>query len=280
MNFSNILNNIATVDPEVFEKTSQRRQILKGFGSKVAVAAIPLALGTLLQKAYARDTNTTDIIGVLNFALTLEYLESGFYALGTSASGLIPANDKPAFAIINTHEAEHVGFLKTTITALGGTPVTSPSFDYTAKGLFADVFTNYATFLAVSQTLEDTGVRAYKGQAGNLQSNSTVLTAALQIHSVEARHASHIRNIRMLLGVAVKPWIEGTANGGPAAVQANYGPGITPANYPGEDNTTQAGVNIIGINGQAIVTPAAASAAFDEPLDQATVMTLITPFIK
>ena len=74
----------------------------------------------------------------------------------------------------------HVAFLRTAITQAGGTPVTlsAASFDFTAGGAFADVFSDYDLFLAVSQTFEDTGVRAYKGQAGNLMSNNDVLTAA------------------------------------------------------------------------------------------------------
>jgi hypothetical protein len=127
--------------------------------------------------------------------------------------------------------------------------------------------------LAVSQAFEDTGVRAYKGQAGNLISNNEVLTAALQIHSVEARHASHIRQMRKAngalvpAGVNVKPWITGNQSGiGSPAVQAIYN---------GEDVTTQAGVNI-ATGG---ISAAAASEAFDEPLTKAEVLAIVDPFI-
>jgi rubrerythrin len=57
-------------------------------------------------------------------------------------------------------------------------------------------FTDYQQFLALAQAFEDTGVRAYKGQAANLMSKPDLLTAALQIHSVEARHASEVRRLR------------------------------------------------------------------------------------
>ena len=67
--------------------------------------------------------------------------------------------------------------------------------DFTAGGKYADVFSNFKTFLALSQTFEDLGVAAYKGQAGNLKGNGAILTAALQIHSVEARHAAEVRRI-------------------------------------------------------------------------------------
>lgn len=271
MNFSNILNEIEKIDPEVFEKTSERRHLLKSFGSKVAVAALPFALGSLFKKAYGQTG--TDILDVLNFALTLEYLEAEFYRRAVEDSpGLIPSGAPiGAITTIATHEAQHVAFLKAAITGAGGTPVASPSFDFTAGGLFIDVFTNYATFLAVAQAFEDTGVRAYKGQAGFLMSNNDVLTAALNIHSVEARHASHIRQMRKANNQGdVKPWITGNQSGiGSAAVQPIY---------DGEENTIQATIQITGINGTD-VTSAAASECFDEPLTKAQVLAIVDPFI-
>jgi len=102
--------------------------------------------------------------------------------------------------------------------------------------------------LILAQAFEDTGVRAYKGQAGNVMSNKTVLQAALQIHSVEARHASQVRRMR-----ANKGWIE-LANGGNM-------PAATNAVYAGEDVTLQAGFNTATAFGAA-----AGSAAYDEVL--------------
>lgn len=267
MNFYNIINEIEKTDPEVYERLDGRRGTLKqltGFAGKVAAMALPFSvLGTLFRKAYGQTAgNITD---VLNFALTLEYLESEFYKAGVSASNLIPAADKPGFTTIRDHEAAHVAALTSIIKAMGATPVnfTAASFDFTAKGAFADVFSNYTTFLAVSQSFEDTGVRAYKGQAANLMSNNDVLTAALQIHSVEARHAAHVRQLR-----AQKPWITGNNSGGaPAAI------------YAGEDNTTQGGVSITAINGMG-VSANAASEAFDEPLTKDQVTSIVTPFFK
>lgn len=270
MNLSNILNEIERIDPEVYERTSGRRHLLKSFGSKVAVAALPFALGSLFKKAYGQTPS--DILGVLNFALTLEYLEAAFYANGLSSGGLIPGGAPTgAISTIAGHEAAHVTFLKSAITASGGTPVDEPEFDFTAGGLFPDVFTNYATFLAVAQAFEDTGVRAYKGQAGNLMSNNDVLTAALNIHSVEARHASHIRQMRKSNNQGdVKPWITGNQSGiGSPAVQAIY---------DGEDITVQATIQIADINGSG-VSAAAASESFDEPLSKEAVLNIVTPFL-
>lgn len=270
MNFSNILTEIEKIDPEVFERTSQRRHLLKSFGTKVAVAALPFALGSLFKKTYAQSG--TSILDVLNFALTLEYLEAAFYAQALNSTGLIPGGAPlGAITTIAQHEAQHVTFLQTAITASGGTPVTAPNVDFTAGGLFIDVFTNYATFLAVAQAFEDTGVRAYKGQAGFLKSNNDVLTAALNIHSVEARHASHIRQMRKANNHAdVKPWITGNVSGiGSSAVQPIYN---------GEENTVQATIQITNINGSG-VTADAASEAFDEPLNKEQVLAIVGPFL-
>jgi hypothetical protein len=235
---------------------------------------MPFMLGSFFKKAYGQQT--TDIIGVLNYALTLEYLESEFYIQAVQrATGLIPAADLPAFQTIRDHEVAHVAFLRTAIQGAGGTPVPKPTFDFTGgngnnAGPYANVFTNYDTLLAVSQAFEDTGVRAYKGQAGNLMSNKTVLTAALQIHSVEARHAAHIRMLRKNRGATNNdPWITGNNAGGI--------PGVA-AVYTGEEVTTQAGIPITNINGQNISADAA-SESFDEPLSMQQVLAIVDPFI-
>jgi rubrerythrin len=273
MNLQNIINEIEKVDPEVYDRLNGRRDAMKSFAKtsgRIALAALPLALGSMFQKAYGQ-TGTTIIADTLNFALTLEYLEANFYIKGVATAGLIPtAPATAALTTIRDHESAHVNFLRTAITSLGATPVTftAAQFDFTAGGTFADVFSNYDTFLAVAQTFEDTGVRAYKGQAGNLMSNNDVLTAALNIHSVEARHASHIRQMRKARGADVKPWITGNETGIGAVVAASYA---------GEEETSQAGVNIVNIGGFPIAA-AAASESFDEPLTKEQVTAIVTPF--
>jgi len=296
MNMLNILSEIEKNDPEVFEKTSNRRKAMKeftGFAGKVAAVSIPFALGAMFKKAYGGPND--DIIEVLQFALTLEYLEAEYYNTALSAPGLVATLTgaaRTAVQNIADHENAHVTFLKNTITTLGATPVAKPTFDFTAGSYTGgpgtglgplsgtnSPFTNYAVFLAVAQTYEDTGVRAYKGQAGVLIPNNDVLTAALQIHSVEARHASHIRQMRRAAalavpaGVTVKPWI--TLNqSGVAAPFDTY----VQASYNGEELTTQSNVNIVNIGGQAI-SASAASEAFDEPLDKNAVLAIVDPFI-
>ena len=273
MNLQNIFNEIEKTDPEVYERLDSRRSAMQRFtnlGGKIALTALPFALGNMLNKAYGQTT-TTDIVGILNFALTLEYLESDFYSQAVAISGLIDASQTASFALINKHEAEHVIFLTNTIKSLGGTPATKPSFDFTAGGTFPNVFTtkDYATFLALSQTFEDTGVRAYKGQAGGLITSNEVLSAALQIHSVEARHASHVRKVRRLTGADTteKPWITGSSTNGIANVDASYA---------AEGNKVQLGIDVSMLTGANGVS---ATEAFDEPLSMDDVLAIVSPFI-
>lgn len=281
MNFSNILSDIETIDPEVYEKLDSRRSIFKHFGAtskKLTLAALPFAIGGMFQKAYGQTT--TGVLGVLNYALQLEYLEANFYIAGLNSAPIVAAAlGAPLSALtkIRDHENAHVNFLRTAITQAGGTPVsfTAANFDFTAKGTFPDVMTNYDTFLAVAQAFEDTGVRAYKGQAGNLQgtANRALLTAALNIHSVEARHASHIRQMRFARGATtVKPYITGVVSG----IDAR-----TNGNYLGEDLTVQAGVTITSlpsVNGN--ISFNAATESFDEPLTKEAVLALVGNFFK
>ncbi len=276
MEFQHIINEIKKVDPEMPERLSDRRTAMKSFagiGAKIGLAALPFFIGSIFKKAYAQSGPSQNVVlDVLNYALTLEYLEAEFYAMGIAkGTALVPAG-APAAAIktIGDHEAAHVEFLKTAITASGGTPVAKPTFDFTAGGTFANVFTDYATFLAVAQTFEDTGVRAYKGRAAEITGGGDLLTAALNIHSVEARHAAHIRTMRKANGFGdVKPWITGKESGIGSVVQASY---------DGEDLTTQAGINIVNING-ALISASAATEAFDEGLTKEQVLAIVGPFI-
>lgn len=274
MNILNIIDEIEKIDPEINERINPRRAAIKNmssFGSKIAMAAIPMALGSLFKKAYGQTS--TAVNDVLNFALTLEYLEAEFYTTGVANAGLMAqgtAAGTTALGVIRDHENQHVTFLKG---VLGSAAVAKPTFDFTARGTFPTVFSSYDTFLAVAQVFEDTGVRAYKGQAPNLLQNQVVLTAALNIHSVEARHASHIRQMRRARGAStLKPWITGANDTGiGAAVNASFA---------GEDNVTQAGVNITtiaGVGGN--ISTNAATEAFDEPLTKDQILAIVAPFI-
>lgn len=284
MNIVNILEEIEKVDGEVYERLNPRRAAMKSFfniGKKISLAAMPLALGSMFQKAYGQSTLPSGVADVLNFALALEYLEYHFYnhaLLGTDVTFTYPtAAAKTAITTIRDHEKAHVDLLVGALGSAARTPIAYADTDFRAGGTFANVYTDYNTFLAVAQGFEDTGVRAYKGQAANLMAAPGVLQTALQIHSVEARHASHIRQMRTAAGSTVyKPWVSLGASG-----QANdSGVAAVDAVYAGEDLTVQAGANIVGIGGFSGITKAAAVESFDEPLDKASVVTIANLFLQ
>lgn len=299
MNFNHILKDIAQTDPEVYERLSDRRQALKGFGAKVAVAALPLAVASMFRKAYGKTTD--NVLTALNFALELEYFEFNFFhtANNVTGLGLIPAADLPGFQAIEAHEKAHITFLNTTIKSLGGTPFTpnhysdtnsTPpyipnAYDFRASAnttgyapLFANVFIDYPTFLVAAQTFEDLIVRAYGGQIQNTINNS-VFAQLQQIVATEGRHAAYIRLIRRNMGApeVPAPWINNNIPPYSAVSGSNL---VLQPFYNGEDNTQQLNVNIASLaDGTGTVPQLSATAAFDEPLSQATVSGLIAPFI-
>ncbi|GAB3979386.1 hypothetical protein GCM10028806_44610 [Spirosoma terrae] len=255
MNLQNILNEIEKVDADVYERLDHvsRRHVFHNFLKKALTGVAPVAFGAILNKAYAQSSTVAD---VLNFALTLEYLEAEFYNKGLASGGLITGMEGwNTFQQIAKHENAHVALLKS---ALGGAAIAKPNFDFTAKGAYPDVFSNYKTFMTLAQAFEDTGVRAYKGQAANLISAPDVLTVALQIHSVEAMHAAKVRYLGGSRG-----WIMG-AMGAPAAV------------YAGEDVRVQGGVDVVNLTG---LGTDQVTGAFDEPLTKAQVLAIATPFL-
>lgn len=189
-----ITNNLlSTVDPEITERlTANDGALLSSSMLKLgALASGPLVLAMASQQAFGQEL-PAEITDVLVFALTLEHIEDAFYRSGLDAPGLIPEKYVGIFNQIGKHEAAHVAFLSA---ALGDKAIHRPALDLTAGGTYADALTNFDTYLTLSQTFEDLGVAAYKGQAANLISNDDILTVALQIHSVEARHAAIVRKI-------------------------------------------------------------------------------------
>ncbi len=285
---------LEAIDPEIMERLATRREaIKKGAGASAAViaglkmASVPVALAVLTKDVFGQSPAV--VLDVLQFALTLEHLESEFYkaALGTSAvaaqnnafapvRALVNAAELTTLQQISRHEIEHVKFLTRTISALGGTPVvfTGSSFDFTGgngsgTGPFAPATTNKGVLFAAAQTFEDTGVRAYKGQAGNLMSNNAVLEAALRIHSVEARHAAQIRRLR-----GVKSWVtQSNSDIDFPAAQAAIN-----LSYAGENNKTHKGADITAL-GSGNGGDDAVTAAFDEPLTKDAVINIIKDFI-
>jgi len=154
------------------------RKAAVGGGAVLSSSAI---LGMLPALANAKPSKKQDL-AILNYALTLEYLESAFYTDAVKGGALHGAAKEFAKTVAG-HEATHVVALHKTIKSLGGKPVAKPRFDF--KGTTR----NQGKFLATSFVLENTGVHAYLGQAGRLQSKA-LLAAAASIVTVEARHAS------------------------------------------------------------------------------------------
>lgn len=289
MNFKNILSEIEKQDPEVYERLSSRRKVLSRFGSKVAAAALPLAVGSLFQKAYGKTTST--VVDALNFALELEYFEYNYYHMANATGGLIPMADAAGFATLEAQEREHILFLQSVITTMGGVAYTPKYYDSTAlnplyvpdaydftAGSIYHVFSSYSQFLMLAATFEDTGVRAYHGQIPSLLSSTQVLKQVFQMATTEARHASFVRLLRRSELNAPEypgPWIN---NNIPPAIS------LQPF-YNGEDNAVQSGVTITSLPDKynpadGTVPQASATAAFDEPLTQASVTSLLSPFMK
>lgn len=131
-------------------------------------------------------------VAILNYALTLEYLEAAFYAEAVSR-GRFDGKVGDFSKIVARHEAAHVAFLEG---ALGSAAVKKPKFD------FKDTTTNRDKFVATAQTLEDAGVAAYLGQVGNIKSKK-ILAAAGSILPIEARHAGWIRDLADVAGAPV-----------------------------------------------------------------------------
>jgi hypothetical protein len=128
-------------------------------------------------------------VEILNYALTLEYLESTFYTMGVKAVTGLSSEERKLAERLRDDEDAHVDALTATIKKLGGKPAAKPTFD------FGRAFGDRATFLKTANTLEDTGVSAYNGAATSI-SSVDVLAAAGGIVQIEARHAALIRLAR------------------------------------------------------------------------------------
>ncbi|MDQ3726436.1 MAG: ferritin-like domain-containing protein [Actinomycetota bacterium] len=159
---------------------SRSEVILKGALAAGAVYGA-LAVGPYVRRALgAMGGGDVDIV---NFALTLEYLEAKFYA---EAKGRVRGNSelRGLIDLLAKDEQQHVEALAATVKQLGGKPVAEPKFDFAYSGT--------SGFLKLAQTFEDTGVSAYNG-AGPLIKSKEVLAAAGGIVQVEARHAAAVR---------------------------------------------------------------------------------------
>jgi rubrerythrin len=182
-----------------------RRKFLAVGGGSAALAAFLAACGS----DSSSSTTTTDStamsggksetaefgkgdVGILNYALTLEYLETAFYA-EVVKSGLFKGADLATIRKFGQEEAEHVQALTQAVKSLGGKPAAEPKTEFPLK--------DAKSVLELAGTVENLGAAAYLGQAANIQSPE-VLASALAIHSVEGRHAAALNT---LLGESITP---------------------------------------------------------------------------
>lgn len=142
-----------------------------------------LAVGPFVRRALAQMGSSD--VDILNFALTLEYLESAFYEQGLNTAKL-GSEQKAVAQEIGSNEKDHVDALMGAISDLGATPVAAPTVD------FGNAVKSQSAFLKLAQTFEDTGVSAYNG-AGPMIKSKNLLGVAGSIAQVEARHAARIR---------------------------------------------------------------------------------------
>lgn len=301
---------LGSIDPEIADRlATSASEIAQGRTTSplvtagLAMASVPIALAVLSKDAFAQTSG--DVQGVINFALMLEIFENEFYkaVLGKSdvaaqnnafatVRAKVPATALPALQKIQQHEAAHVATLQAA-GAVNTLNLTAASFDFTGargagNGPFANATTDLNFLLLVTQLAEDTGVRAYKGQAPSLMTNPAVLESALRIHSVEARHAAKIRRLRRQTG-ATNVKFSGTITGGGAdAAGASNVTTITAGAttaaglvYAGEDNTSQGTANVTSLPNlptSNFTASAAATEAFDEPLTKAQVIAIVQGF--
>ena len=171
-----------------------------GLGAGAAMGGGAM-LSALAPSAFAAGTGRPPAkfgkgdVGILNYALTLEYLEAAFYAQAVSKVKFADGHLRALATRIAADEKAHVAFLKG---ALGSKAVKTPKFD------FGKAVTDQDTFAATAQVLENTGVGAYFGQGFNIKSPST-LKAAISVLTVEARHAGAIGFFNDKTAHAVSP---------------------------------------------------------------------------
>jgi rubrerythrin len=183
---------------------SDRKRFLKAVGGTAGAGAFALFLaacgsgskkssstGASAQQAPAAPAKTgTEMfgkgdLGILGYALTLEYLETQFYA-DAAKSGKLSGKVLAVAKEFGSEEAEHVAALEAAIKKLGGKLPAKPK----AKFPLA----SEKSILKLAATVENLGANAYLGQAGNIK-NKEVLAAALSIHTIEARHASVLNTV-------------------------------------------------------------------------------------
>jgi hypothetical protein len=179
-----------------------RRKLLAVTGGSTALAAFLVACGgdgdstTTTGSGSGGDSGTEKFgkgdVGILNYALTLEYLETAFYE-DVVKSGLFRGSDLETIRVFGREEAEHVKALTGFVRQMGATPAPKPKTEFPLKSA--------KSVLELAASVENLGAAAYLGQAPHIK-GAPVLAAALSIHSVEGRHAAALNT---LLGESVVP---------------------------------------------------------------------------
>jgi len=179
---------VVTFREEHDRRNFLRNALLVGVGATYVATQAGDPLGfTRPGRSIAAEASKNDL-DILNYALTLEYLEAAFYDEGLKAN-ILEGRDLELVTPIRDHENEHVKAVTATITGLGGTPVAKPQVQF-PEGTFADK----AAFLKLAGTFEELGVKAYHGQVPLVQ-NGKILAAAASIAGVESRHAAIIADL-------------------------------------------------------------------------------------
>jgi Ferritin-like domain len=189
--------------PEIEDREGvSRRKFMALSGGSAAAAAFLAACGdddamttTTMGRSGGSDETAQfgkGDVGILNYALTLEYLETAFYA-DVVKSGLFKGGDLETIRKFGAEEAQHVTALTAAVKQLGGKPAAKPKTEFPLESAKA--------VLELAGTVENLGAAAYLGQAANIESPE-VLASALAIHSVEGRHAAALNT---LLGKSITP---------------------------------------------------------------------------
>jgi len=183
------MSNGKLITPELaaVDVAGMSRQAFIARGALAAGAVYGLGtVGPFVGRALAQEGGDVD---VLNFALTLEYLEAAFYEQALAKTKGLSGEARRLATTLQDNEADHVEALTGTIKDLGGKPVKAPKVD------FGGAFASERAFLKTAETFEDLGVAAYNGAGPQIRSKD-VLAAAGGIVQVEARHAAAIRLLR------------------------------------------------------------------------------------
>ncbi len=186
MNGSNlVVPELATVEIKGMTRSAFLLRSTLAAGAVYGGAVV----GPYVKQAFAQGEGSSGDIDILNFALTLEYLESTFYQEALRQVNGLSGDVQALTEQLEADEVAHVEALTKTIEDLGGKPVKAPEVD------FGNAFGDEDAYLELSQTFEDTGVSAYNGAAPEIQATE-VLAAAGSIVQIEGRHAALIRFTR------------------------------------------------------------------------------------